>query len=208
MSKVETLLFTGGEIHDYKGCGEEILGWLDRDGRFEISCVENDLDIFASRELERYNLIVFYYTVGEITDEQFNGLSRFVKSGKGFTAIHSGADSFRDCPEFRSMVGGWFVTHPHYRSYMVSILDRQSPITEGLEEFTVTDEQYITDYDPRNHILATALWQGKPQPAAWTRQWGKGKIFYLALGHDRPACQNENFGKLLCQGAHWAAERD
>ena len=35
--------------------------------------------------------------------------------------------------------------------------DPEHPITKGLDEFVVEDEQYITDYDPRVHVVASAL---------------------------------------------------
>ena len=68
----------------------------------------------------------------------------------------------------------------------------------------VTDEQYILDYDPRNHVLASALWEGDAMPVAWTKSWGDGRVFYLALGHDAKACEHEIFGTLLQRGALWA----
>lgn len=102
------------------------------------------------------------------------------------------------------MVGGYFVTHPRYRDYQVSIVDTEHPITEGINEFVVADEQYILDYDSRVHVLASALWEGSAVPVAWTKNWGKGRIFYLALGHDTKACRHEMFGPLLHRGARWA----
>ena len=72
-------------------------------------------------------------------------------------------------------------------------------------EFMVKDEQYILDYDPRVHVLAAALHQGRAMPVAWTKSWGEGRVFYLALGHDAPACRHETFRLLLQRGASWAA---
>ena len=109
--------------------------------------IEDDLDALVAPKLDPYDLIVFYYTVGEISDAQKNGLLNHISSGKGYVGVHSAADSFRGCPEYRAMVGGHFTTHPHYREYQVSIVDSEHPITEGLVEFSVTDEQYILDYD-------------------------------------------------------------
>ncbi|MCD6231093.1 ThuA domain-containing protein [Candidatus Aerophobetes bacterium] len=205
MRKIKTLVFTGGEIHDFKGCGEAIVEALSKSRKFEITQIENDLSILVSPNLDPYELIVFYYTVGKITDAQKNGLLNFVASGKGYVGIHSAADSFRECPEYRAMVGGYFVTHPHYREYQVSVVDSQHPITKDLTEFMVTDEQYILDFDPRVNILCSALWKGKAMPVAWTKNWGKGRVFYLALGHDKKACQHEIFCLLLVRGALWAA---
>ncbi len=205
MADIDTLLFVGGEIHDYKGCGDEIEKILADDDSFKLTRIEEDLSVFEN--LAQYDLIVFYYTVGEITDGQRDGLSRFIREGKGFVGIHSAADSFRDDPAFSSMIGGHFVTHPKFREYQVSVLDQDHPITNGLDEFMVEDEQYITDYDPRVNILCTALYKGKPYPVAWTKIWGEGRIFYLALGHNPQACRHEKFDKLLTRGSKWAAGR-
>jgi hypothetical protein len=204
MAKIKTLLLAGGGIHDYKGCGAGMLDALKAAGDFDITYVENDLSALEAPKLHPYDLVAFYHTVGEISDTQKNGLLDFVAAGKGFATAHSGADSFRDCPEYRAFVGGHFVTHPHFRSYQVSVVDSAHPITEGLTEFTVEDEQYILDYDPRVYVLASALWKGTAMPVAWTKPWGKGRVFYLALGHNPEACRHEMFRLLLQRGAKWA----
>ena len=203
MANIKTLIFAGGKIHDYKGVGSAAREALEQAGGFDIEYVEEDLNVLT--RLDPYELLVFHYTIGEITDAQKNGLLNWVASGKGYAGIHSAADSFRECPEYRAMVGGHFVTHPKYREYQVSIAETADPITEGLTEFMVKDEQYILDYDPRVKVLASALWQGQAMPVVWTKPWGKGRVFYLALGHDAAACQHEMFRLLLERGARWAA---
>lgn len=206
MAPVKTLIFAGGEIHDFKGCGKEIERILAQDMDFDVTKVEEDLSVLEN--LDPYELIVFYYTVGQITDAQRNGLTNFVRDGGGFVGIHSAADSFRDDPAFRHFIGGFFVTHPRFRTYQVSVVDPENPITRGLEEFMVEDEQYITDYDPRVDVLCTALYRGKAMPVAWTKTWGKGRVFYLALGHNPEACRHEMFALLLARGGKWAAGRE
>jgi type 1 glutamine amidotransferase len=206
LDKIKTLVFAGGQIHDYKACGQAIREALSERDELDLTYVEEDLNRLAAPGLDPYDLIVFYYTVGEISDAQKNGLLNWVASGKGYVGIHSAADSFRDCPEYRAMVGGHFVTHPRYREYQVSIVDPEHPITQGLTEFVIRDEQYILDYDPRVSVLAGALHQGKSVPVAWTKPWGRGRVFYLALGHDAPACRQETFRTLLQRGAAWAAD--
>lgn len=208
MQKIKTVVFTGGEIHDFKGCGEAIVDTLSKNEKFKITKVENDLSILLAANLHPYDLIIFYYTLGKISHAQKNGLLNFIASGKGYVGIHSAADSFRECPEYRAMVGGYFVTHPHYREYQVSIVDSEHPITKDITEFTVIDEQYILDFDSRVNILCSALWKGKTKPVVWTKDWGKGRIFYLALGHDKKACQQEIFCLLLVRGALWAAGKN
>ena len=203
--KIKTLVFAGGAIHDFKAVGAAAKAALEAAGGFEVTYVEEDLNVLT--RLEGYELLVFHYTIGEISDAQKNALLGWVAAGNGYAGIHSAADSFRGCPEYRSFVGGHFVTHPKYRDYQVSIADPGHPITEGLDEFFVKDEQYILDYDPRVHVLATALWKGAAMPVVWTKPWGEGRVFYLALGHDGPACEHEMFKTLLTRGAAWAGTR-
>jgi len=203
VAKIKTLVYAGGEIHDWKGCGDAIQECLEAAGDFEITRVDDDLDCLLA--LDPYDVIVFYHTVTSITDAQLLGLLKFVESGKGYVGVHSAADSFRESPTYRDFVGGYFVTHPKYRQYQVSVTEVEHPITEGLDEFMVTDEQYITNYDPRNTVLATALYKGKAMPVLWTKEWGKGRLFYNALGHNPDSCHDETFKTLLTRGTIWAA---
>ena len=59
MAKINTLVFAGGAIHNWKGCGEEIEKALSERDEFEITKVEDDLDALISPNLDPYDLIVF-----------------------------------------------------------------------------------------------------------------------------------------------------
>lgn len=206
MTKIKTLVFGGGEIHDWQGVQPLVVNALSAADALEITTAQEDLSILEADNLSPYDVLVFHYTVGTISDAQRDGLSQWLAAGKGYVGIHSAADSFRGDPDYRNLVGGYFLTHPPYREYQVSIKDPEHPITQGLdEEFMVADEQYILDYDPRVHILANALWKGETMPVAWTKSHGGGRVFYLALGHDAPACKHPAFCQLLLQGTLWAA---
>ena len=204
MAKVKTLVFGGGQIHDWQGIQPKLVEALGAADAFDLDTAQEDLN--ALENLEPYDVLVFHYTVGEISDAQRDGLSKWLAGGKGFVGIHSAADSFRTDPDFRNLVGGYFITHPRYRQYQVSVKDAEHPITAGLEEeFMVEDEQYILDYDPRVHVLTSALWKGDAVPVAWTKNHGEGRVFYQALGHDPKACEHPVFKQMLVQGTLWAA---
>ena len=205
MAGTKTLLLTGGEIHDWMACGYEIEMALRDSGEFDLTRVNDDLAVLESGKLKPFDLIVLYWTRGALTDPQKNGLLNWIAGGKGFAGIHSATASFRECPEYRCMLGGFFVTHPQPRQYQVSVVDPDHPITKGMVEFLVTDEMYITDYDSRVKVLAASLWKGEIVPVVWTKSWGEGRVYYLALGHDAEACRDENFKALLTHGALWAA---
>jgi type 1 glutamine amidotransferase len=133
----------------------------------------------------------------------------FVASGKGLAGFHSAADSFRGDPDWDALWSGHFESHPRYRLFQVSIGPVKHPITEGMQEFFTKDEQYFMSYDSRVSVICTGLTpEGEWMPAAWVKDWGKGKVFYTTLGHDPAACRDKNFQRLLLRGTLWAAGED
>ncbi len=210
---INVLQFTGGPIHDVCAIGDEINGILTASNEFRVTRVDEDLDVFTRPSLDQHDVIVFYYTFGEMNADQRRGLFRFVSRGKGFVGVHPAIGLESTPPDYQSFVGGWFLYHPPYHRYQVSIRDAEHPITRGLvgpdgevvDEFFVADEQFIMSYDPRVHVLATALHKGRAHPVAWTKPWGEGRVFYLALGHDVNAVRDAMLGKLLARGILWAA---
>lgn len=206
--KIKTLLLTGGPVHDGKAIGDVVFEAMNMTGKFDITRVHGDLDALLTDRIAPFELVVFYWTMDQINESQKRGLMNHIAAGNGFVTFHSGADSFRGDPDYRSFVGGYFIGHPKYRQYQVSVTENDSPITKDIVEFMITDEQYYLDYNPQVNVLANGLHKGKTMPVLWTKDWGKGRIFYNALGHDAKACQQEVFQKLMIRGALWAAKRD
>lgn len=175
--------------------------------------IEPTLDVFADAErLKSYDVISPCWTMGQLTAEQSAGLIGAVREGAGLAGIHGGmGDAFRGNLDYEWMVGGHFVGHPHVGDYRVCIKDFASPITSGLPgSFAYTSEQYYMMIDPAVHVLADAeyVYEGRSctMPVAWVRRWGKGRVFYSALGHE-PA-EFEKFPearKLTVNGFLWAA---
>ena len=66
----------------------------------------------------------------------------------------------------------------------VKIVDTSSPITHGLKDFQLKDELYYNmQMMPDVQPLATIEYQGVAWPVAWTRTFGKGRVFHTNLGH-------------------------
>lgn len=205
---VKTLLLTGGTVHKGVEIGDILQQVMEKTGKFEITRVNEDLDALMAEKVQAYDLVVFYWTMGEITEAQKRGLMNHIASGKGFVTFHSGADSFRGDPDWRAFVGGYFTGHPKFRTYQVSITEAKSPITEGIEEFMIEDEQYFLDYSSQVTVLANGLHKGRTMPVMWTQEWGKGRVFYSALGHNPKAVKQEMFQKTAIRGMLWAAGRE
>jgi type 1 glutamine amidotransferase len=128
-------------------------------------------------------------------------------------------DAFRNSTDWQFMTGGQWVAHPGNdgTEYTVHICHGSSPITEGLSDFTIVSEQYYLHVDPAIEVLATTRFpvadgphvSNKPvdMPVAWTKYWGRGRVFYCSLGHRDNVFEKYPEASLLMErGMLWAAD--
>jgi type 1 glutamine amidotransferase len=127
-----------------------------------------------------------------ITDTQANAIKEFVQSGKGFYALHNSSNISVYSKTYRDVMGGAYIGHPTLRPFKVRITNRDHPITSGIQEFVVNDEQHYVAYDKDpKHILAEAdnidgldfENRGTKSIAAWAYDYGKGRVVFTAVGH-------------------------
>ena len=203
------IVWGGWEGHEPKQVAEIFERTLKKHG-FDVE-VSGTLDSFIDVEkLKGLDLLVPQWTMGQISGEQWKGMSEAVKSGVGIAGVHGGmGDSFRVHTDYQFMVGGQWVAHPGGQvKYRVHIVDHADPITADLGNFNMESEQYYMHVDPSNHVLATTTFEfnGCTMPVVWKRTWGKGRVFYSSLGHcakdfDVPECLT-----VIERGMLWAAE--
>lgn len=177
---------------------------------------------FLARTLKDYDAI-FFFGVREIDLDagQRADLLSFVRDdGKGFVATHAGATAFFSWPEFGEMLGGRFDEHPWgITDATVVVEDRASPMTKHLPaSFVVNDEHYqLKDFsrgslhvlarlDPTRLNLKAPLVHRTDQdfPVAWTRTYGKGRVFYSTLGHHRELWDQAWMQTMYAEALKWA----
>ena len=205
----KALIVQGGwEGHEPKEVAEVLAQALKENG-FQVE-ISDTLDAFRDREkMESLDLIVPDWTQGTIELDQLAPLLEAVRKGTGIAGVHGGmGDAFRDQPEYQYMVGGQWVAHPGGDgiTYEVNITDVPSPITEGLDDFTVTSEQYYMHVDPGNTILATTRFGDVVIPVTWTKMYGQGRVFYCSLGHSADIVRRPEILTLVTRGMIWAAK--
>lgn len=166
-------------------------------------------------------LFVPMVTMGEIEDAQLANVLRHVRDrGLGVAGCHGGmGDSFRSATEWHFMVGGQFVAHPGDSAvvYRVQLCREPGhPIVEGLPDFEIASEQYYLHVDPGVQVLATTEFPtaGAPgphdanpcrMPQAWVKQYGQGRVFYFAVGHEPSVFDQTAPRELMARGLAWAA---
>ena len=212
MGKTALIVWGGWDGHTPKETSEMLAVELNKNG-FDVR-MENSLKpLEDAAALRNLNLIVPMWTMGELSKEQWVGLNGAIHdAGVGLAGIHGGmGDAFRGRVEYQWMVGGQFLGHPHVGEYNVDLTPVKSPITDGLpKSFKYNSEQYYMGVDPVNNVLADTeyAFEGKRcrMPVIWTKTWGKGRVFYSALGHVA-----EEFRKypdvlaMTTRGLIWAA---
>lgn len=214
------LIVQGGwDGHQPKEVSELFRDILVAEG-FEVT-VSDTLDAFKDAEfVKSRTLLVPIWTMGEISGEQVGPVLEAVKAGVGLAGCHGGmCDAFRANTEWQWMTGSQWVAHPGNDGlkYTVEInRNNPSPITEGLDDFEVVSEQYYLHVDPSVRVLATTHFPVEgvdgphvndpcDMPQVYTKHWGKGRVFYNALGHQRDVIETGTPRELMRRGFLWAA---
>jgi type 1 glutamine amidotransferase len=187
----------------------ELFGGLLRAKGLEVQ-IADSLGVLTDEQLmSRMDLIVPMWTMGELKHEEQTGMLNAVHRGAGFAGFHGGmGDAFRMNTLYQFAVGGQFVAHPgdHLPLHGYEIVDRHHPITQGVGNFSIPDtEQYYLHVDPSNHVLVTTTFSnGVVMPAAWTRSWGSGRVFYASWGHAPKDFDVPEAREIVLRGLLWA----
>lgn len=207
------LVYGGYEGHKPGEFKDLFLPWLKEQG-FDV-VVSNSLEIYADKEkMQNFDLILQSYTMGTLTKEESDGLMSAVQNGTGIAGPHGGlGDSFRANTNYLFMAGGQFVSHPGGQiEYEVNITNHDDPITKGLDDFKIKSEQYYMLVDPGVDVLATTTFSGEHaswidgvvMPVVWKKMFGKGKVFYISVGHSVTDFDITQVREMMQRGIIWA----
>ena len=217
--KVLYLTHSAGYKHEVVPLSMQLLPEIGRKHGFDV-IVTKDLSFLKPQALKAYDAVVFY-TTGElpIADEDKANLVSWIRSGHGFGGIHSATDTFYQWPEYGEIIGGYFDNHPWHEEITVKVEDPKSPATKHLPgpTWVVTDEIYqFRNWDrSKRHVLLsldTASVDLKANGVkrtdgdfalAWTSTYGKGRVFYTALGHRAELWRSPEYQQHLAGGIRW-----
>ncbi|HZS51341.1 MAG TPA: ThuA domain-containing protein [Bryobacterales bacterium] len=233
LPKIQALIITGQNGHDWRATTPVMRKILEDTGRFEVRVTE-EFRGAGPETLSPYELVILNYYErrrpelrwGERAD---NALLNFVRSGKGLVMYHFSMAAFDGWEEYEKLSGAnWRPNNGHHsarHNFTVDIRDADHPITRGMKSSfpETSDELYANlKWQPPNtfHVLATAwddhsLYQGKArqpipgpgkdEPMLWTVNYGQGRVFATALGHDPEAMKSHGFITTFQRGSEWAA---
>jgi type 1 glutamine amidotransferase len=147
-----------------------------------------------------------------ITEEQGEAVKDFVAGGKGFYSLHNNSHVSLSSKNYREVMGGAYIGHPPQRPFKVRVVRKNHPITQGVQDFMVNDEQhYVTyDKDPKNIILRAENIDGLSYEnlgtesiGGWAHEYGKGRVAFTAVGHNIHAMWQPQYFKLQKNAVRW-----
>lgn len=204
--KKAIVIYGVGEDHHPKEVGDILIKLL-KEKHFEVQSSNTLESLLDTANLKQLDLIILVWTRGNITQQQLNNLLNTIKAGTGFVGIHASIGAFRSEIRYHEMIGGQFLSHPGGTNvaYRVYITDKLHPVIKGIEDFTVTTEKYYMLIDPAIHIVAATCFGAVTMPVVWTKSYGKGRVFYNALGHSTDIVTMPQVLDILRRGMVWAA---
>lgn len=201
---------------------EETMVELGKKNGFDVVCSQDSRAEIDAENLKKFDA-VWFYTTGELplSDTQKDALLSFVRSGKGFGGCHSATDTFYKWKDYGELIGAYFDGHPWHTKVKVNVEDTMHAATRHLgDSFVITDEiyQFKGPYDRKKlHVLmkldlSDLKDKGKrgdmDNALAWTNEYGKGRVFYTALGHREEVWRDERYQRHVLGGLRYLFGED
>lgn len=151
-----------------------------------------------------------------MTQEQGKAIKQWVWEGGALWAFHNNSEASISNKDYRDVEGAIYAGHPPIRPFKVKIVNPDHPITRGVKDFVVTDEQHyvVYDKDPK-YVLARSVNEdgldytdlagrrGNTAEAVWAYDYGKGRVCFMAPGHLISALWNPEYEKMQRNAAKW-----
>jgi len=188
---------------------------------------------FQPEGLRDFDVVVAAGNTGDwgLDDAQKAALLSFVREqGKGLVVMHGALDANHGWRDYIDMVGGEFAGHPFNTPDKVLVpfpMVNESPEFPAVRHlpkaFRKQEEAYIIRNGSRGDInvllrldatkldysvhpeIETQLPPDHDFPIAWTKRYGKGRVFVSSLGHAAEAFGDPDIAQLYTEAVKWAA---
>jgi len=144
--------------------------------------------------------------------DQGKAVRAFVENGGSALFLHNVTHVGLTDANFRHVLGAAYAGHPPIRTFKVRVTNPNHPITKGVRDFVITDEQHYMQYDkdPKLIFLETVNEEGldyqklgPTAPGGWSYDYGKGRVCYLSPGHLLTVLWNPEYITLQHNAVRW-----
>ena len=192
--------------------------------------IRTDTELLTKKKLDRnaknldyFDALVFASTTGELdmdASQKADMLSFIHDDGKGFVGIHAALDTNYTWPEYGEMIGGYFDQHP-WSTFEAPIIN-EDPSFPAVRHFPHEFVKYDEIYQPKDwsrdkvNVLLSLdpsrlNYADNPRihrtdhdfAVAWSKMYGKGRVFYSTLGHTQESWQDPDIRTMYSEAIQW-----
>ena len=218
------LLFTSsqGPYADALGLETGVFKQLADKNNFQLT-VSSDPEIFYPERLSKFDAVVLSHNTGSLfVPKNLAGLPEktvaylserdaslkaslldFVNQGGGLAVFNDAALAFPEWEKFSEMLGARPTEKLSDGPMPLKLLAQQAPGAprSQIRDFELVEQVWLAPSLDRTKVrpILTLAKEGNP-PVAWLRDYGKGKVFYCALGHQRTSFLNPAVLQLWSYG--------
>jgi uncharacterized protein len=216
-SKMNVLVIAGGHSFDtlaFYSVFDEMQGLT-----IETAIQPEANRIIASADADKYDVIVFYDSWQNITEDQQQGYLRLLEKGTGMVFLHHALVSYQNWPEFTEIIGGKY-KQPRFDGDTTDLSDYKHdiwlqvatnpdhPITKGIEDFDIFDEGYMNlDVLPGVTTLLTTQHEFSHDIIGWAHTVNNSRVVYLLPGHAKEGLHNPRYLEIIENAIHWTGNR-
>jgi hypothetical protein len=187
-----------------------------------------DGSVFTPENIAKYDAFCFF-TSGDLTQPGGDGnppisqagkaaLLQAISDGKGFIGLHSAANTFNsgapDVDPYIKMLGGELKVRVRGMEPAHQIVvDTNFPGMSAVPlDFAPVDEWYaMRCFSTNLHVLLVqdtasmvrGSYYAPDYPSTWAQQYGKGRVFYTSMGHQKEVWMSQAFEQMLAGGFQW-----
>ena len=225
---VRVLLVLGGCCHDYANQKNILADGLKARAHVEVT-VAYDPDkttthlnpVYEKADWHKgFDVVVHDECTSGVKDLNIieNTILKPHKDGLPAVVLHCGMHSYRS-EGFPKAVTPWFeftglqtTGHGPQRPIKVTYVDKEHPITRGLEDWTTVNEELYNNSDGRLLDTAKALARGtqgrRDAVVTWTNTYkGKAKVFATTIGHNNETVADGRYLDLVTRGLLWSVDK-
>lgn len=169
----------------------------------------------SAAALKRYDGIVFASTTGELPLPDKEAFLQWVRDGGAFIGVHSASDTFHGYRPYLDMLGGEFDYHREQVRIEAANRDPAHPANRHLPATWnlggQQEEIYVFKHYQPERVRELVTLDRHPNtgapghhPLSWCREFGQGRVFYTALGHNESVWQLPEFQQHVLGGIEWA----
>jgi type 1 glutamine amidotransferase len=225
---IRALLVIGGCCHDYASQKDSLTRGISQRARVEWT-IAYDRDTTTRHKNPVYNnpdwangfdVVVHDECSSDVKDNAV--IDRILKphqDGLPGVVLHCAMHCYRTEGWNRRIATPWMqftglisTGHGPQQPIAIAFVDRDSPITKPLGDWTTVDEELYNNASGKLEATAHALARGKQgrveSIVAWTNTYnGKTKVFGTTLGHNNETVADPRYLDLVTRGLLWSVDK-